>query len=367
MNNMVPKVMILSKDLSLPGGVTNYFRIFFKKYDHQDIAIKHFKQGLRKPQRKGQSLEYIIQYPLDLLLFFKNLLTDRSIKFVHLNPSFFIVPLLRDIPYIILSKIFRKKIVVLIHGWDVDFYSNRKDSLLLKLISFFYKRTDQLMVLSEDFQKNLEDIGYSNISVIKTFFERELFDGYEIEKNSKPNFLFLGRMQEGKGIFDIIESLNLLNKDKIAFHSNFIGWFSDDDTERVFNEKLVEYDLSNKVKYLGYRKGRKKVEKFIESDVFLYPSYYSEGCPTVVIEALAGGCYIISTDVAALKEVIIDGTNGSIVKSKDPEDIYKQLKQFLANYDDNFEIMKNNREEAYRKYESKIIIDKIHDIYLKCM
>ena len=53
------------------------------------------------------------------------------------------------------------------------------------------------------------------------------------------------------------------------------------------------------------------------SDIFVFPTYYPEGCPTVVIEALAAGLFVVTTDTAALKEIVKDGINGIKVKRKD--------------------------------------------------
>ena len=146
----------------------------------------------------------------------------------------------------------------------------------------------------------------------------------------------------------------------------FIGWFITKNIENKFYKILDKNNLNNNVRYLGYLTGENKEKIFHESDIFIYPSY-KEGCPTAVIEALASGCFVISTDVAALKEVINDGENGFIVRKNNSKDIMKKIEYVLKNYDIIFEKSKSIKEEALKRYESRIIIDHIHGTYLELL
>ena len=358
----------MTRDLKVPGGVTNFFRIFFKNYDYDDILIEHFKQGISKEANWRQITPYILKYPFDIMRFILILIKDSKIKIIHFNPSFFTVPILRDSFYLLLSKAMGKKVVVFFHGWDNGFlYKMKRLTLLKKSFKWVYSKSDIIYVLAGDFKEELINMGFKNIEVTKTFFNGKIFEGYHKKKNKIPLLLYVGRMQEEKGIFLIIDALKRLDDKGRLFKMEFIGWFVDQETETIFNERIKKYDLKKKVKYLGYYSEKKKIEKFIESDIFLYPSYYPEGCPTVVIEAMAGGCFIISSNVAALKEVIENGKNGFIVKSEDLNDLFYKIESSLVNYELTFEKMKANRIEAFNKYESKKIIEQFHVTYINIL
>ena len=358
----------MTRDLKVPGGVTNFFRIFFKNYSHDDIAIEHFKQGISKEQSTKQIIPYVLSYPIDIVRFIRKIITDRSLIIVHLNPSFFTVPIVRDSIYILISKAMRKKVLVFFHGWDKGYYKKLKESTIRrKIFHCIYSKADSLYVLAEDFKDSLISLGFMKTEVSKTFFDGDIFSGYIRKKSKTPNLLYVGRMQEEKGILVILEALHGLHVKGYDFKMDFIGWFVDDEIRIKVEEKIKLYGIEEKVNYLGYYPDQKKVEKFNDSDVFLYPSYYPEGCPTVVMEAMAGGCLIISTDVAALKEVIRNGENGFIVKQKDPDDLMKKIEYIIKNYDLFYEMSKSIKEEAFKRYESRIIIAQIHGTYVKLL
>ena len=88
----------------------------------------------------------------------------------------------------------------------------------------------------------------------------------------------------------------------------------------------------------------------LNSDIFVFPTFYrNEGHPWVIVEALAAGLPIISTDHGAIIESVIDGVNGYIVKKNNPEDIALKLKLFL----DNPDMIRRMGDESCILYKSK--------------
>ena len=105
-----------------------------------------------------------------------------------------------------------------------------------------------------------------------------------------------------------------------------------------------------------------ELDKIRDSDVFLLPSHH-EGCPNSVLEALASGCFVISTGVGALKEVIHNGTNGLIVGVQDPKDLANKMEWCLQNVAQMRKVGKDNVEYAFNSFESRKIVAQISNIY----
>lgn len=85
------------------------------------------------------------------------------------------------------------------------------------------------------------------------------------------------------------------------------------------------------------------LQKYMEADVFLLPSF-EEGVANVVLESMALGTFVISTDCGGMKEVISDGTNGFIVPIRDTRAIKESILRYMAMPEDKrFEIRKNAR------------------------
>jgi glycosyltransferase involved in cell wall biosynthesis len=122
--------------------------------------------------------------------------------------------------------------------------------------------------------------------------------------------MFMGSIDERKGVFDLIEAIKQSN---CKTHLKIYGGFLNDSFTKNRFERLIRNDAS--IEYCGYVSGEKKEEAYSNSDVFVLPSY-AEGMPIVIMEALAKGCAIVSTNVGAIPEVI-GNENGYIVNPGD--------------------------------------------------
>jgi glycosyltransferase involved in cell wall biosynthesis len=72
------------------------------------------------------------------------------------------------------------------------------------------------------------------------------------------------------------------------------------------------------VNYLGRIYGRDKETVFHESDIFVFPSYYSNECfPLVLLEAMQFGVPIITTKEGAIPDLVIEGVNGYLIDDAD--------------------------------------------------
>jgi len=67
------------------------------------------------------------------------------------------------------------------------------------------------------------------------------------------------------------------------------------------------------------------------SDVFVLPTYYSEGVPRVLLEASASGLALLTTNMAGCNDVLIDGVNGFFVKPKDSNDLSLKMIEISSN------------------------------------
>jgi len=93
------------------------------------------------------------------------------------------------------------------------------------------------------------------------------------------------------------------------------------------------------------------------ADCVVLPSYYREGVPRVLLEAMAMGKPIITTDAPGCRNVCVDGVNGFLVKPRDVESLYLAMKKAVEMGEAELRKMgKKGREIVEQKYEiSKIV------------
>ncbi|MEZ4791289.1 MAG: glycosyltransferase family 4 protein [Flavobacteriales bacterium] len=144
----------------------------------------------------------------------------------------------------------------------------------------------------------------------------------ETSRSGPMRALFVGRFAWNKGIDLLITVARRLEKelpaDKIQFQLAGDG---------PLLATIKAAGVPSNVELLGRVDDERLFELYTDCDVFVLPTRF-EGMPTVVLEAMARACPIIVSDVGATAE-LVDGTNGSLLPSGDPEALYLALKRML--------------------------------------
>ncbi|MFC7156808.1 glycosyltransferase [Halomarina halobia] len=135
--------------------------------------------------------------------------------------------------------------------------------------------------------------------------------------------LYAGRLEEGKGLFDLVEAV-----ERLQMHHDIklliVGKGS-------LNSRLVETienrGLDNVVKLLGYREDIPQIMQ--AADIFVLPSY-REGTPRVITEALAAQLPVVSTEIAGIPDQVDNGNTGYLVKPGDIDGLVHAIEQILT-------------------------------------
>jgi glycosyltransferase involved in cell wall biosynthesis len=115
--------------------------------------------------------------------------------------------------------------------------------------------------------------------------------------------------------------------------------------------------LSATTKYLGIIKGQDKKSALQNSNVFILPTLFIEGQPLSILEAMATGNIILTTNSEGIADIFEENKNGFYINKKDPEDIAKKLISISQNLPSYQNIMLYNRENAGQKYQVKTFIN----------
>ena len=266
---------------------------------------------------------------------------------------------------VILAKLLGKKVVVFYRGWKLGTYNRlHKKAVYRKLFNLVFQRNTLQVVLASAFKQdlmNLKPKKSNEILVTTTAIDKTQI--VKPNKNLSPTpikVLFLGRIQDLKGIEELIEAIiTLKNKEQISVfqfsvvgHENKTGYIDE------LKAKLQANGIvSDKVTFLGRITGKDKFQLYANHQIYVLPSY-TEGCPNSLLEALASGMFCITTRVGALSDVIIPKENGMFVNVKDSAAIFKALMYCSSNVDFN-----KNRSAHAKKYSEKFDIKKITQLF----
>ena len=334
---MTKKVLILVPGKDARGGVTNYFNSLRK---HLPDNVLYLERGARKFPYNSGVFAVSFRLLLDYLLFIKMLLTHH-ISIVHTNTSFDRKGILRDVVYLAIARMFRKKTVVFYRGWDEDFALQ-----LMAEKSFLYKRfflnTTASIVLARSFKEQLNSFGHKGAIYVETTTVDSAILKPRTVSPDHFTILYMARVEKEKGVFILLDAFKLLQSDfpdlKLVIGGD--GKALPELRGRIKNEKI------SNVTTLGFISGEDKSRALENADVFVFPTYYKEGMPNSVLEAFAFGLPVITRPVAGIMDVFQHGQSGYLVNSLAPMDFAERIELLLNDKELRSKISEYNRQHS---------------------
>ena len=153
--------------------------------------------------------------------------------------------------------------------------------------------------------------------------------------NHVPTIIHISCFEDkSKNISGLLESLKIIDDKGIDFQCKLIGEGMDLD---LMKEKAKELQLINKVSFTGLLQGQALADELSSGDFLVLSSNY-ENMPVVILEALASGLPVVSTNVGGIKEMI-DDTKGILVEPRNKEALAEAMIKMIEtqkNYDANY-------------------------------
>lgn len=309
------KILIVVPNFKILGGVANHYQ-GLDPYWKSDV--KYCWYGKRE-QLPG----YICLIP-DILIFIFKLITG-GVDVVIVNPSLRKYQLVRDGVYVLLAKLFRKKVVTFIHGWDWDLSEKIADRP--RLFKCVYGKSTFIYVLFSEFKKRLDCLNMGvPVLLTTTKVSDELLDGFDIASRdgSINQILFLSRIIKTKGIDVTIDAFSILKQKYPQLKLSVCG-----DGAALAETKRLVKDLGvQDVVFHGSISGKNKVEQFVKSDIYILPTH-EEGMATSVLEAMAYGLPIISRPVGGVQDFFEGGEMGYLIKSLDASEYAEIIENLI--------------------------------------
>lgn len=174
-----------------------------------------------------------------------------------------------------------------------------------------------------------------------------------IDKFSKRNFLYVGRIAEQKGIFKFLDAFIQFSKDR-SVQIELIGSI---DTKREQEQLEILVKKCKKIKYLGKMSNEEVIEKMKNTYCVVVPSLWLENYPTTVLEAQSQKTIVLGSNRGGIPEMLANN-KGYIFDILNKNDIIKKLeivyeleeqkyKKIVQNAYDF--ILNNNSNEEYAK------------------
>lgn len=163
----------------------------------------------------------------------------------------------------------------------------------------------------------------------------------------KASFLLIARLLGDKGVREYAEAARIIKARHPEAEFHLVGWI-DDNPSAIKQSELDAWIADGRLTYWGKLSD---VRPAIQaSAVYVLPSY-REGTPRTVLEAMAMGRAIITTDAPGCRETVVNGVNGYLVAVKSVEDLVQSMQYLIEDPQLIIQMGQRSREIALNKYD----------------
>jgi glycosyltransferase involved in cell wall biosynthesis len=313
-----PVTKSLSEELVKLGHVVDVVTMGFKGLKQKEVingVTVYRVSSIRKEQGVCQTHE-MLSYCYSAYRFLPKLLRENKYDICHTH---FIIPTG------LISYFYRNKLPYIItsHGSDVPNYNPDRFGLQHKLLNPFWKKiaknseciTSPTVYLKNLILENIHIKDFDNkIEIIPNGINTEDFTPLKKEKK----ILVVTRLFERKGVQYVIEAMKEIKNYELVI-------CGDGPYKEQLKQQISKLNLKN-VHLLGYVSSDQLKNEYETSSIFVLSSS-AENFPVVLLEAMASGCAIITTNVTGCPEVV--GDTALLVKPKNSDDIGCALMELI--------------------------------------
>jgi glycosyltransferase involved in cell wall biosynthesis len=210
--------------------------------------------------------------------------------------------------FILLCKIFNRKLILHIHGGGFGTFLNNGNRLKKKGVMYLLKKADTLICLSPLKAKEIKPyVSEKKINIISNPCSFSTIMPQD-KQNEDISILFAGWVKIEKGVFDLIYAFAEVEK-KCRNCRLIIAGKGMIEEGREIVRKL---GLEEKIIFTGWLQKKEMQKALTDADIFCLPSY-CEGVPMSIIEAMAYCLPVLSTSVGGIPDIIDPDKTGFLV------------------------------------------------------
>lgn len=210
-----------------------------------------------------------------------------------------------------LQKVMHKLYSVALASTDKVFFQNPDDEALFRTMGIL-KPTASTKVV------NGSGVNVSEYTVVPFPV---------LDDKPAPKFLLIARLLGDKGVREYARAASIIKAKYPQAQFNLVGWI-DNNPDAIEQQELDSWTDEGLFKFWGKLSDVKPA--ITESSIYVLPSY-REGTPRTVLEAMAMGRPVITTNAPGCRETVIDGYNGYLVAVKAVEGLADAMERFIVN------------------------------------
>ena len=255
---------------------------------------------------------------------------------------------LKDAPFVLLCKLFGRKVVI--HQHNKGMAKDVRRPVYRWLLPLVYKNA-KVILLSWHLYPDIEKVvKREDVMICPNGIKPTVDPDFQRTSNKIPHILFLSNLLIDKGVLVLLDALKILKDKGYSFVCDFVGSETKDIDAARFAKEVEKRGLNSLAIYHGRKYGEEKEAYFKQADIFVFPTYYHNECfPLVILEAMEQGLPVISTNEGGIPDIIDNGNYGYTVEKNNPIDLASAIERLLKEP----ELRNSMREAGRRRFEEK--------------
>ncbi|MCJ8211009.1 glycosyltransferase family 4 protein [Mucilaginibacter sp. RS28] len=246
---------------------------------------------------------------------------------------------------------FKTRFVIKSHGSDLDVLRDQTSRFGKCILPYLKRKVSGWLFLSSEEKQLVVNEGLlpaAKVFVTKNIVRPEQFvkDADFKKNNSIPDdhqvLLFAGRLIAEKGVFEVVNAFSKI-KDSVNAVLMIVGWGPEED---ALKQLVASEHLEDRIKFTGFIQEQEMNSYYANCDVLVFPTYFPEGFPMVLFNAIASGMPVITTRQRASADYLTQPENCLWVEPKDVDGVSKAIRMLLSSEQLQAGMKKNNQEKG---------------------
>ena len=301
--------------------------------------------------RRKSSFSLFLSYKL------AKIIDKKDIDIIHLHWT-------KDIPIVVLAKIFSKKKPKIIQSRHMTMTRFKSDFYH----KFLYKNIDMMIAVTKEVERQLHKFIPSDIrpkieqiylgAQCPEKYPQKEISLYKESLNCNDNFIIgmVGRINEFKGQYLLIEAMNLLKEKNLNIKAFFVGHPMEEEYLDKLKNDVKKHNLENSIEFLGFTN---EPHKFMQACDTLIMASKNETFGLVTIESMQMGTPVIGTNNGGVLEIIDDKENGLLFENRDSKSLSEKIELLCNSKELKNKLARAGNEKASNLFNHKKQIKKL--------